>query len=604
MAAIITSWNRAAERLFGYTAEEAVGQSIHLLIPEDRADEEFVIIGKVRAGQRVEHFETVRRRKDGGLIDISVTVSPIHDDRGEVIGASKIARDIGAIRNAERASAYLAAIVDSSDDAIVSKDLNGVITSWNKAAERIFGHTAAEAVGRHISLIIPPDRMDEELTIISKVKAGQRLDHFQTVRQRRDGTMVPLSITVSPILDKNSTIIGASKVARDISEQKNAEAALVELAQRKDEFLANISHELRTPMNAVIGLARILGASASLTAKERYYAETLMHSADSLMALINNLLDFSKLENGILELEQIPFSLAETAERTVSLLRVKAEEKGLVLGLTYLTPIHKQYTGDPLRIQQVLTNLIGNAIKFTGEGSVQVSIAARPHTEGKTMLTIAVADTGIGIPDDKLGMIFEKFVQADASTTRKYGGSGLGLSICRAVAERMGGAIGVESKPGIGTTFTAEFPVAGGAADAALETHEASVRARKNVLIVDDYEPNVVVASALLDQFGYTYDAARNGAEALRRVRQESYDVILMDVQMHDMDGFETTRCIRALEHEGDARRIPIIAMTAHVTENDKHKCFDAGMDDFVPKPFDPDRLKLLLAQHIGPSVA
>ncbi len=233
---VITSWNRGAESIFGYTAEEAIGQHITLIIPEDRRSEEDMIIGRIRAGERIEHFETIRRHKSGSLIDLSVTISPIRDASGQIVGASKVARDISHSKRADRASAYLAALVDSSDDAIVSKDLNSIITSWNRGAERIFGYSAQEAVGRSITLIIPPELRAEEDTIISNIRAGKRVDHFATRRVTKSGDMVDVSITVSPILDTAGTIIGASKIARDVTQEKRAEARRAALVRFNDEI--------------------------------------------------------------------------------------------------------------------------------------------------------------------------------------------------------------------------------------------------------------------------------------------------------------------------------------------------------------------------------
>ena len=212
----------------------------------------------MRSGRRIEHFETMRRQKSGKMVNISVTVSPIKNKEGKIIGASKIARDITEIRQAERASAYLGAIIESSDDAIISKDLNGFITSWNKSAERIFGYTEAEVVGRHITILIPTERLPEEDKILTTLRTGNRVDHFETMRRHKDGHLVPVSLTVSPIRNSAGDIVGASKVSRDISDRVAAETALREISRKKDEFLANMSHELRTPMNAVIGLSSLL----------------------------------------------------------------------------------------------------------------------------------------------------------------------------------------------------------------------------------------------------------------------------------------------------------------------------------------------------------
>ena len=227
---IITSWNRAAERMFGYTAAEAVGQSVRMLIPADRQGEEDMVLARIRAGEAITHFETLRQRKDGTLVPISLTVSPIHDDAGRVIGASKIARDISDRVQATLTSRRLVAIVESSDDAIVSKDLTGVITSWNLAAERMFGYTAAEAIGQSIRMIIPADRQGEEDMVLARIRAGQAITHFETLRQRKDGTLIPISLTVSPIHDDAGRVIGASKIARDISEREQAAIATRRLA--------------------------------------------------------------------------------------------------------------------------------------------------------------------------------------------------------------------------------------------------------------------------------------------------------------------------------------------------------------------------------------
>ncbi len=220
---IITTWNQAANRIFGYGPEEAIGKHINLLIPPGLEDEELIILGKVSQGNRVDHFETKRRRRDGQLVDISLTVSPIRNPQGQVIGASKVARDVSFLKLAEKSNAHLAAIVGSSEDAIISKNLDGHITSWNTAAERMFGFTAAEAIGQHVTLIIPPELVDEEYAILGKVKSGRRVDHFETLRRRKDGSPISISLTVSPIFDMRGTIIGASKVARDVTEHRKTE---------------------------------------------------------------------------------------------------------------------------------------------------------------------------------------------------------------------------------------------------------------------------------------------------------------------------------------------------------------------------------------------
>lgn len=503
------------------------------------------------------------------------------------------------------AQAYLAAIIESSDDAIISKDLNGFITSWNKSAERIFGYKAEEIIGRHITLIIPTERLAEEDHIISKLRAGERIEHFETIRRHKDGHLLPISLTVSPIRDGSGKVIGASKVSRDISERVEAERLVREMSLKKDEFLANMSHELRTPMNAVIGLANLLMASDSLSERDRKFVETLKISADNLMELINDLLDFAKIEAGTMELEQAEFDLAEQVEKAISVINVKAREKGLNLYVNYAPTLHRYYIGDSLRVHQILMNLLSNAVKFTDNGTIEMTVSGTPGDgEDQTRVAFAVRDTGIGIPAEKLDTIFEKFVQADSSITRRYGGSGLGLAITKALAEQMGGSISVMSEYGVGTTFTVTIPFRNTARVSevqhfSVESLPVEGAPRKNVLLVEDYGPNVLVAGAMLEQMGYDYDVADNGFEALRKFTHGTYNVILMDVQMHELDGLEATRKIRRLEQEKGLPHTPIIAMTAHVREQDQHKCIEAGMDDFIPKPFEPAHLARKIRAYI-----
>ena len=276
---IIRSWNQSAERIFGYKADEVLGKSITILFPPDRLGEEPEILRRIQRGERVDHFQTVRLRKDGTPIAVSVTISPIHDGEGNVIGASKVARDI--TQNALLEGRF-SAIVASSDDAIVSKDLSGVVQSWNPAAERMFGYSAEEMIGKPITVLFPPDRLDEEPKILEQIRRGQRVDHFETVRVRKNGTPLDISVTISPVKDASGAVIGVSKVARDISgikrilrdreesfeREKAARAEAERGSQIKDEFLTTLSHELRTPMTAILGWANVLSARGAVSADE------------------------------------------------------------------------------------------------------------------------------------------------------------------------------------------------------------------------------------------------------------------------------------------------------------------------------------------------
>ena len=490
--------------------------------------------------------------------------------------------------------AYLAAIVNSSDDVIISKNLDGVITSWNRAAAKLFGYSPDEAIGKHIGLIVPPEKMEEEYELLDKVRSGEPIDHFETLRRTRDGHLIDVSLTVSPIRDERGKVIGISKVARDISDRKKSEQLLAQANRRRDEFLANMSHELRTPMNAIIGLSHILSLSDVLRPRDQQCVGMLRQSADGLLVLINDLLDFSKIDQGVIEIESVEFKLSEVVGNVVKLMDVRAREKGFTVHLDYDEATGETYVGDPFRVQQILNNLIGNAVKFTDHGGVTVTVRPGDNRIWHGVI-IEVTDTGIGVPAEKLDLIFEKFTQADSSMTRKYGGSGLGLSICKALAERMDGEIAAISTPGFGSTFTVRLPLVRGAAVAVDVKNVAPERGHSHVLIVDDYEPNVLVVSSLLDQMGFTYDVAHSGMEALRKVLAADFEVILMDVQMPGMDGYECTRRIREMEHEKGLDPVPIIAMTAHVRAVDRSACLEAGMTDFIAKPFVPSDLTRFL---------
>jgi PAS domain S-box-containing protein len=453
---VVTSWNRAAEKMFGYTAKEAVGQSILLILSEDRQPEEEFILGRVRAGQGVEHFETVRRHKNGSLIDISLTVSPIVAN-GIVVGASKIARDVTAAKRMEREAFRLAAIVSSSDDAIISKDLNGVIQSWNRGAEKIFGYAAAEVIGKNITIIIPEDRLHEEVEVLSRIRAGFSIEHFETVRRRKDGTLLNISLTVSPIRDASGRVSGASKIARDVTEQRRLQDQADEASRLKDEFLAVLSHELRTPLNTVLGYARMLRREDKRLSGELHERalDALERNADALTRLVNDVLDTSRIVTGKLRLAMESMAVDQVVEAAVDIVRPAADAKGVTIRMQVESGM--KVIGDRDRVQQVLWNLASNAIKFTpAGGTVTVRLSHAGHAA-----EIVVQDTGIGIAREQLPYVFQRFWQADTGVSREYGGLGIGLALARHLVDLHGGTIAADSAgPGRGSTFTVTFPLA------------------------------------------------------------------------------------------------------------------------------------------------
>ena len=450
----ITSWNHGAEQIFGYSAAEAIGGNIRMIIPPDRLGEEDYVLDRVREGQGVDHYETVRLRKDGSLVDVSLTVSPIRIN-GTIVGVSKVARDISETRQLGHEALRLAAIVNSSDDAIVAKDLQGVIQTWNRGAERIFGYTADEAIGRSITMLIPADRLSEEDEVLSRVRAGLSVEHFETIRRRKDGTLIDISLTVSPIRTASGVVVGASKIARDITVQRRLREMANEASRLKDEFLAVLSHELRTPLNTVLGYARMLRRDEEkMTPEVRARAlDALERNAETLTRLVNEVLDTSRIVTGKLRLNIESCPIRAIVDDAIDTVSAAAATKNIQVRTRVDPDVVLQCDRD--RLQQVVWNLLSNAIKFTpAGGSVTVS-AARVGSA----VEIAIADDGIGIAAEDLPFVFQRFWQADTGASREFGGLGIGLALARHLVELHGGTIAVDS-PGVGqgATFTVALP--------------------------------------------------------------------------------------------------------------------------------------------------
>lgn len=595
---IVTSWNHSAERIFGYTPEEMVGQPITILIPPERPDEEPAILERLRRGERIDHYETVRLRKDGTRRDISVTISPIRDEEGRVIGASKVARDVTHQKQATLESARLAAIVESSDDAIVSKDLNGIVTSWNRAAERIFGYTAEEMIGQPIVILIPPERPDEEPAILDRLRRGERIDHYETVRVRKDGTRIDISVTISPIKDSNGRIVGASKVARDITQEKaiRDELArrveeLAEAGRRKDHFLAMLAHELRNPLGAISNAVHVLQQPHGTEATRQRAVQVLRRQVQHQARMVNELLDVSRITRGLIELRPEPLDLVRLVRDVTADYRVALEQERIDLNLE-LPEDSFRVMGDPTRLAQVVSNLLSNALKFTSAGG-RVTVGIQPGTD-PARVVLTVRDTGIGIEPALLPHIFDSFSQGDRTLARSRGGLGLGLAIAKGLVELHGGTISAESAgQGQGTTVRVVLPLLLTPAAAPSERVAPLPEGRAlRVLVVEDHRDAAEMLRDLLELNGYEVQVALTGPEGVRVAREYRPDVILCDLGLPGMDGYEVATALRSLP--GAARR-RLVAVTGYGHDEDRRRAREAGFQYHLVKPIDPEELREVL---------
>ncbi len=498
--------------------------------------------------------------------------------------------------NAEQ---LLSAIIDSSDDAIVSKDLHSIVTSWNIGAQRIFGYTAEEMVGQSIARLFPTDRLSEEAAILERIVRGERVDHFETVRLRKDGTPLEVSLTISPVRDKGGAIVGASKIARDIGEQKNSLRKLAEAHEQlkradqlKVEFLATLSHELRTPLNAILGWVQILKEDPA----EVQDAIPVIERNVRLQAqLIEDLLDMSRIEAGKVSLDVQKIDLAAVVTAAMETVRPTADSKGLRMTSAF-SSISGVVMGDKNRLQQVIWNLLTNAAKFTPRGGRIHVLIERVDSH----VQISVTDSGRGIAPEFLNQVFDRFRQADASTTRKFGGLGIGLSIAKQLTELHGGVLRVSS-PGLdqGATFTIQLPLSpihvhpgsSASAERNAAVDEAMAQgdlAGVRVLAVDDEPDSLDIVARILRHAGAEVRTAKSMEEALTAFAGSWADVVLSDIGMPDNDGYELITRLRALP---GGHSVPAVALTALARSEDRTRALRAGFQMHVAKPVDSREL-------------
>jgi len=637
----ITSWNAGAERLYGYPAESVIGQRLSDLLAPGHVDEVGQILQRIERGERIHQFETRHRRRDGAWIHVSLTVSPVKDGSGRIVGASSIARDIGGRKMMEEAlrkahgdlerrveertaelstsnallrreiderqraeqqliaaresalesSAQFGAVLNSVGEGIITIDATGKIVMVNREVEKIWGYSREQLVGSGIEMLMPEAARARHAAGLQRyLQTGESAilgKRIELEGLAADGGSFPLELCVVETRIGSQTYFTAA--VRDISERKRVEAALQEAkevaeaaSRAKTEFLANVSHEIRTPMNAVIGMTGLL-LDTNLTREQREFADTIRSAGSALLTLINDLLDFSKVESGALELEAQPFALNSCLEEALDLLAPKAAQQGVELASFIADDVPEMIIGDVGRLRQVLVNLLSNAVRFTHQGEVTVSVSlagaapdAKPDCAADTAapseavptaadasdceICFAVRDTGIGIPKERFNRLFQSFSQVDASTTRRYGGTGLGLAISKRLVEVMGGRIWVESQVGSGSTFSFTIRALRAEPRQSLRARQEAFEG-KRVLIIEHHPTHSRVLNQHVRTWGMEPCAARSGIEALSRIRRgENFDAAILDMQMPELDGLALAAEIRVYR---DAAALPLIIVTS-----------------------------------------
>ena len=597
--------NGAGLELLGCDEAHCVGRSIaeFHLDPSDGRES----LRRLLAGESLRNHSTALWRSDGSVRHVRVAANALWD-AGKLIHSRWFIRDVTHERLAEGARAHLAAIVESSDDAIVSKSADGTIRSWNRAAERLFGHAAEEAVGQPITLIIPPDRIDEEDQILGRLRRGERVDHFETVRVSKSGRRIHVALTISPIRDGSGVVVGASKIARDITERKaaeqaqqqtigelkRAEEALREADRRKDEFLAVLAHELRNPL-APIRYAIAMARKEDRSDAQRRQAQAIIErQVEQMGRLLDDLLDVSRITRGTLLLRRSAVDLASAVMAAQESARPLIEARSHTL-VVKLPQAPLRLVADPVRLAQVLANLLINAAKYTDSGG-HIELEARREGGG---LVIVVRDNGIGISAEMMPRIFTLFAQASPALERSEGGLGIGLSLVRGLVALHGGTVSAHSSgSGQGSEFVVRLPIGNPAEhDETRPPAPSPVRAyskRLRLLVADDNRDSAATCAALLEASGHQVSVAHTGREAYDLACRLEPDALLLDIGMPELNGYQLAQRIRATDW---GRGAMLIAISGWGQAQDKRRAITAGFDQHLTKPIDPDGLEALLQQ-------
>lgn len=604
----IVAWNPFAEKMLEMNKEDLFNKPVKDLYPprEWRRMRSF----RIRRKGMLPDIETKVYKKDQSTLDVNVSITVLKDLEGNIIGSIGIIRDITNQKAAEsrlkESENKIRVILDNSAAAITLTDGLERIVSWNKFTEHLLGMKKQDLYLKPVSSLYPPEEWKKIRSENIRKKGSKH--NLETKMITKKGTIIDVELSINVLKDSNDKIIGSVGIMQDITERKRTQAMLLqakidaeEANNAKSLFLANMSHEVRTPMNTIMGMID-LTLDTELNKEQKDNLVVAKDAAVNLLSLLNDILDLSRVEAGKITLEIIEFHLHNVTNNIVKGLSVIASDKALKLDLNIDRGVPKFLEGDPVRLRQILINLINNAIKFTHRGTITtaVKVASKPKKD-EVLLQFSVIDEGIGIPKDRHDKVFEVFTQADASTTRKFGGTGLGLAICKRLVEMMDGRIWVESEEGKGSTFSftakckvlkEEKVISSSVYGVESEDDQGNGFNLKDlkVLLAEDNLVNQKITVRILEKVGCCVETAENGKEVLDLLDQSTFNVILMDAQMPELDGLEATKIIRDQEST-TGRHVPIIALTARVMEEDKKKFKEIGMDGYVAKPIDRKKL-------------
>lgn len=602
VAGTITSWNPSAERLFGYAAEEAIGQNISLIIPDDRLHEETEILRRIRRGEHIEHFETIRRRKDGELIEISATISPVVDESGDIVGASKIARDMRPTRAAaerlRRTEERYGRLAELLPVGVFScESPGGRITYFNQYADRLWGRSPPEGVTywdffkafawyeSDGESPLPHDRTPVAIAL----REGRGCRGEEVVLERPDGVRVPLLVNVDVMRHENGEAEGVLVVHHNVSAVRESQRALREANRRKDRFLATLSHELRNPLAAIAASLDVMTMADGDLATTDRARERIARQTRQLIRLVDDLLEMSRITQGKLELRTRRVDLRRILEDAAESVMPDIDDRGHTLTVEPPDP-PATLEMDADRMTQVLSNLLENAAAYTPTGGTISMTAGREDGE----IVIAVADNGVGIAEEAQEGIFEMFTQEQHAHLDGHAGLGIGLAIARSVVDLHGGTMEVQSAgPGHGSTFTVRLPLEPGTLQPEepdeTSPHSGTVR---RVLIVDDNEAFLESVSLIVEKLGHEVRTASDGRRAVEIAPEFQPDVVLMDLGMPVMNGFDAARI---LQEQPWAEGMTLVALTGWGQRKDKRRTKEAGFDHHIVKPARVEQLRELL---------